>query len=49
MSQWHGGKGSKRRGKGDDAYRDNWDKIFRKKKMITIYGKPRCPFVHIVL
>ena len=44
MSQWHGGKGSKRRGKGDDAYRDNWDKIFKKDKMITIYGKPRCPF-----
>lgn len=44
MSQWHGGKGSKRRGKDNDAYRDNWDKIFRKKKMIEIYGKPRCPF-----
>ena len=36
------GKGSKRRpGKG---YEDNWDKIFKRKDMITIYGKPRCPF-----
>ena len=35
-------KGSNRRpGKG---YEENWDKIFRKKKMITIYGKPRCTF-----
>ena len=35
-------KGSKRRpGKG---YEDNWDKIFKRKDMITIYGKPRCPF-----
>ncbi len=36
------GKGSKRRpGKG---YAENWDKIFKRNKMITIYGKPRCPF-----
>ena len=35
-------KGSKRRpGKG---YEDNWDLIFKRKKMIEIYGKPRCPF-----
>ena len=44
MSQWHGGKGSKRRKETGTSYQDNWDKIFRKKKMITIYGKPRCPF-----
>jgi glutaredoxin 3 len=44
VSQWHGGKGSKRRGKDNDAYRDNWDRIFKRKKMITIYGKPRCTF-----
>ena len=36
------GKGSKRRpGKG---YADGWDRIFKRKDMITIYGKPRCPF-----
>ena len=36
------GKGSKRRpGKG---YEDNWDKIFKRKDMITIYGKTRCSF-----
>ena len=36
-------KGSKRRpGKG---YAENWEKIFNKeKKMITIYGKPRCTY-----
>ena len=44
MSQWHGGKGSKRRKETGTSYQDNWDKIFRKNKMITIYGKPRCPF-----
>ena len=44
MSQWHGGKGCKRRKETGTSYQDNWDKIFRKKKMITIYGKPRCPF-----
>ena len=31
--QWHGGKGSGRRSTADDnAYGDNWDKIFGKKK-----------------
>ena len=30
--QWHGGKGSKRRNSNDEAYADNWDKIFGKKK-----------------
>ena len=44
MSQWHGGKGSKRRNSNEKAYAENWDKIFKRKKMITIYGKPRCPF-----
>ena len=44
MSKWHGGKGSKRRQGNEDAYRDNWDLIFKRKKMIEIYGKPRCPF-----
>tara|TARA_B100001778_G_scaffold286169_1_gene253372 strand:- start:205 stop:519 length:315 start_codon:yes stop_codon:yes gene_type:complete len=43
--KWHGGKGSKRRKGNEEAYRDNWDNIFkRKKQMIEIYGKPRCPF-----
>ena len=22
----------------------DWDRIFKRKKMIEIYGKPRCPF-----
>lgn len=30
---WHGGKGSsRRRGANDEAYRDNWDRIFGKSK-----------------
>ena len=44
MSQWHGGKGSKRRKSNEKAYAENGDKIFKRNKMITIYGKPRCPF-----
>lgn len=33
MTQWHGGKGSKRR-KGSDqkAYEDNWERIFGNKQ-----------------
>jgi hypothetical protein len=27
-SNWHGGKGSARRDSNEQAYRDNWDKIF---------------------
>lgn len=27
-SNWHGGKGSQRRTTNEQAYRDNWDKIF---------------------
>ena len=26
--QWHGGKGSNRRGGNDKQYRSNWDRIF---------------------
>jgi len=26
--QWHGGKGSKRRGGSEAAYQSNWDRIF---------------------
>ena len=26
--QWEGGKGSQRRGHGEEAYRSNWDRIF---------------------
>ncbi len=36
------GKGSKRRP--GEGYAEGWDKIFKRKDMITIYGKPRCPF-----
>jgi hypothetical protein len=30
-SNWHGGKGSGRRGSDDKKYADNWDIIFGKK------------------
>jgi len=32
MSNWHGGKGSKRRKSNEKAYSDNWDKIFGAKR-----------------
>ena len=32
MSNWHGGKGSKRRPEDKKKIDDNWDKIFKKKK-----------------
>ena len=32
MSNWHGGKGSKRRNSDEKTYADNWEKIFGKKK-----------------
>jgi len=28
--QWHGGKGSKRRNPNEEAYADNWERIFGK-------------------
>jgi hypothetical protein len=31
-SNWHGGKGSGRRGSDDKKYADNWEKIFGKTK-----------------
>lgn len=34
-SNWHGGKGSARRDSDEQAYRDNWDKIFGKHKRDT--------------
>jgi len=34
MTEWHGGKGSKRRTSNEKAFSDNWDKIFgRSEKM----------------
>ena len=33
--QWIGGKGDKRRNPNDKAYRDNWEKIFGKKKPVV--------------
>ena len=34
MTQWHGGKGSKRRKDSDQkAYEDNWERIFGKKQV----------------
>lgn len=42
MSQWHGGKGSKRRPGNPDAYADNWDRIFSKKKdPLDVYNDAR--------
>tara|TARA_B100001939_G_scaffold330868_1_gene328385 strand:- start:411 stop:641 length:231 start_codon:yes stop_codon:yes gene_type:complete len=32
MSEWHGGKGSKRRNSNEKLYADNWEKIFGKKE-----------------
>ena len=32
MSNWHGGKGSKRRPEDKKKIDDKWDKIFKKKK-----------------
>ena len=32
MSNWHGGKGSKRRNSDENLYADNWERIFGKKK-----------------
>ena len=26
--EWHGGKGSQRRGDGEELYQSNWDRIF---------------------
>ena len=42
--QWQGGKGSKRRPENRQAIDDNWDKIFRKKMKVIIYGKDNCPY-----
>ena len=42
--QWQGGKGSKRRPENRKAIDDNWDKIFRKKMKVIIYGKDNCPY-----
>ena len=37
MTQWHGGKGdTPRTGTYSKQYKDNWDKIFSKKKKETI-------------
>ena len=36
MSNWHGGKGSKRRKSNEKAYSDNWDKIFGKKNNLIV-------------
>ena len=32
MTEWHGGKGSKRRTSNEKSFSDNWDKIFREDK-----------------
>ena len=30
MTQWHGGKGSRRRNSNEDKYADEWERIFGK-------------------
>lgn len=42
--QWQGGKGSKRRPENRKAIDENWDRIFRSKMKVTIYGKDNCPY-----
>lgn len=32
MTNWHGGKGSKRRNSNEELYSDNWERIFGKPK-----------------
>ena len=34
MTQWHGGKGSKRRNSDEKLYAENWEKIFGKEKPV---------------
>ena len=31
MSNWHGGKGSKRRNPDEKKYQENWERIFKNK------------------
>ena len=33
--EWHGGKGSQRRGSDDSSYADNWEKVFGKPKPVV--------------
>lgn len=35
MSNWHGGKGSKRRNSNEEAYSDGWELAFGKKKPVV--------------
>ena len=35
MSNWHGGKGSKRRNSNEEAYADGWELAFGKKKPVV--------------
>lgn len=32
MTEWHGGKGSRRRGTNEKKYQENWEKVFKKGK-----------------
>ena len=36
MSNWHGGKGSKRRNSNEQLYADNWQKIFGKERRVKV-------------
>jgi glutaredoxin len=37
-------KGSKQRPTNYSKYSENWDKIFRRKMKVIIYGKDSCPY-----
>ena len=43
MSNWHGGKGPKRRNSNETAYADNWDTIFGKKDMEEVKARKVLP------
>ena len=42
MTNWHGGKGSKRRPEDKKKIDDNWDKIFKKEKKDANKTKTKC-------
>ena len=49
MSNWHGGKGSKRRNSNEEAYRENYDKTYsearrqQSSRWMTTYNKAKPP------
>lgn len=41
MSEWHGGKGSKRRREDTKKFNENWERIFHKPKEPVQITEPR--------